>query len=349
MREEAKDVDPARRLKIYAALTLLLILAAAVSFLLAPESGGGSLSSCDRLILSGSRYTCIMALALSQENASLCGGLGGAYADSCYSQVAEKSGNARACGDVQNTTEASLCFSSIASAENNYTLCSSAQEPYASACQSGVAVRLGDYSLCGQISNYTYGSECSSIISTRYAVRTGDAAFCANASASNDRNLTDYVIANLSANSTIGSLQSNFLLSSLSVLPNVVYTARDYCYIVLASKTLNPALCAYVSPGETATICGREAGAAANTTSSTTQNLTELLRSCSQAGNYAQQCQQAIVLSKALSTKNATLCTMLSGQQETSCYDLLASTYANSTYCDYISGQGAQSSCISNS
>ncbi len=344
MLEEGKEADPARRLRVYLALTVLVVVIAALSFLIVPQ--GNTLGGCERLVFASSKYTCITGLALSQENASLCSYANGTYADSCYMQVAEKSGNAGTCGSVSNGTSASICFSTIASADGNYALCSRAQAPYSWQCQSGIAVKQGNATLCASISNSTYSAECSSIVMTRYATLTGNAAYCRNVSASNSKNLTNYVIANLTAGGAYS--QNSFLLSSLSLLPNTTYTARDYCYISVASKVLNPALCTNVSAGEASTICLEQSGAYSYN-SSIVENYTALLAACYQAGAYEQACVQSVTLSHAVSTRNATLCSQLTGSEVVSCYSLLASTYKNATYCNGIGNATLRAGCVSNS
>lgn len=340
MQEESREAKSKPRLKAYLALTALLIILAGMSFLLV--SGGGTLDACNRLIFSGSRYSCISGLALSQENASLCGS-SGPYSDSCYAQVAERTSNAGTCADVQNGTLMGSCISYVATAEGNYTLCTTAGEPYSSICKAGIAVSLGNATLCQPVVNATYHAICSSVIGIRLASFTNNAAYCVNVSSSEDKNLTNYIIANATAGQPS---QSSYLLSSLSLLPNTAYTARDYCYITVASQTANPALCANVSAGEAADVCSSQASAG---TGNYTANFTQALAACEQAGSYAQACEESVIISQAVNTNNSTLCAQLSGGQDATCYSLLASTYNDSSYCGSISNSSERSACIANS
>ncbi|MDE1854745.1 MAG: hypothetical protein KGH57_00270 [Candidatus Micrarchaeota archaeon] len=342
MQEEGKGAGSTRRLRAYLVLTILLVALAAVSFLLVPQ--GNSVGSCDRLAFQSSRYVCITALALSQGNASVCG-YAGSSSDSCYMQVAEKTGNADTCSSISNSTTFSVCVSAIATAREDYALCSSAGEPYASQCAASVAVRLENATLCGSISNTYYRAECSSIIGIRQATLTGNAAYCLNVSSSGNRNLTAYVIANVSAGSAY--TQNSFILSSFSFLPNVTYTAKDYCYISLATKFYNPLLCANVSAGEASTLCVAQSSSAYGRNA--TVNYTALLNACSDAGSFAQQCQESVLLSRAVKTRNVTMCSSLPSSMAVSCFSLMASTYKNATYCGYIANSTANSYCLSNS
>ncbi|MDE1873721.1 MAG: hypothetical protein KGI04_01205 [Candidatus Micrarchaeota archaeon] len=345
--QESTGSDRAKRFRTYAIMTAALIVIAALSFLLVPQ--GNSLGSCDRLVFASNRYACITSLALSQNNVSLCGYASGAYADSCYSQVAQQTGNESACGSISNGTTLGLCVAAIASANDDYQGCASAGEPYASSCQADVAVKLDNESLCTGIGNSTYATVCASVIGIRKAQLTENASYCGLVTASIDRNLTSYIILNASAGTSTASVQGSFALGSLPFQQNATYTARDYCYISLAAETANGTLCGKVTAGAATDACISQATAAANYTASGNESLSSLLSACASTGAYAQQCQESVILSQAINTMNATLCSQLASGQADACYTLLASTYANSSYCGYISNAGERSNCTAGS
>jgi hypothetical protein len=343
MRGVGKETEFSKRLKAYIAITALLVVVAALSFLLVPQ--GNSIGSCERLVFESSRYACISSLALAESNASICG-YAGTSSDSCYMQLAEKTNNASVCGSIKNSTTLSLCVFAIATANGNYALCSQAGQPYASRCQAEIAVRLGNATLCSGIGGAAYGAICSSIIGIRKAQLSLNPAYCLNVSSSTNKTLTNYVIANVSSGAGSAYTQNSFISSSLSLVPNVTYTARDYCYISLATRLSNPLLCANVSAGEAATLCADESSAYS---ANATVNYTQMLNNCAQSGSYAQECADAVIMAEAVHTRNATACARLTNGLDTSCYSLLASTYKNATYCAYISNSSAKSSCVSGS
>ncbi len=329
---------------MYAAITIALMIIAFASFLLVPQ--GASLGACNRLVIQSSRYTCLTGLALAQENSSICGYEPVSFADSCYVQVAEKSNSTSMCSGISNRSVFGECIDVTAVASGNYSACAGAEEPYASRCAAGVAVKLGNEALCASISNSTYESECTSIIAMRAAFATSNAMLCSEVSASYDRNVSGYIIRNVSAGVSAAYAQAGTALDVLAFLPNVTYTARDYCYITLATSSSNPALCQNVSAGDAATLCNEQAS-----TSSTnvTENFTALLAACASTGAYAQGCADYVTLSQAVKTRNATLCARLPTGQDAECYTLLASTYSNSAYCSEISNASYRQSCISGS
>lgn len=345
MREANEESETARRLRAYVAVALALIVLALASFLIVPR--GNSVRSCQQLVFASSKYACLTSLALSSRNSSVCGYAQGAYADSCYAQLAEKTNNTATCNRVQNGTVFSACVVAIASANNNYAACGSAAEPYASRCVDSIALRLNSQTICARVSNSTLSLECTSILGIRNAERTGSASYCRSVTNSTSKSVANFIIANFSHSAnTSASSQSSFLLGYLYLLPNVTYTARDYCYITLATQNSNSSLCGFVSAGQARNLCTAQSGA--RVSSNATVNYTALLASCAKAGSYAQQCTQSVTLAQAVKTRNATLCGGLGSALSTSCYSLLASTYKNATYCSYISDPSAKSSCVSN-
>ena len=93
MRDAPDVADKDVKLRIYAAVALILVAIAAISFLIQPNTS--TLSGCRSLLVANSKYECISALALKSYNASMCGSLSGQYANTCYDKVALASKNAK--------------------------------------------------------------------------------------------------------------------------------------------------------------------------------------------------------------------------------------------------------------
>ena len=344
MRDAEQETDQARKLRLYALIALGLVALALLSFLIAPQ--GSSVASCKQLFFESSKYSCITNLALSQQNASMCGNEQGTYKDSCYLQVAEKIESVGTCGSIVDSGVMSACVAAVALATNNYTACSGAAEPVASNCKETIALRQNSLSMCAGIANLTDSIVCTSVVSTRHAEQSGNASYCGNVTSSQNKSFTGLIISKLSTNASVGATsQSSFLQSSLFLLPNVTYTARDYCYSTLAAQLSSPGLCANVSAGEAANICTLQSGT--STTSNVTENYTTQLAACANVGAYSQACIQSVMLTQAVKTRNVTLCAQLQGLLGPTCYATLAQAYKNATYCDYISDPTAKSSCVS--
>ena len=55
------------------------------------------------------------------------------------------------------------------------------------------------------------------------------------------------------------------------------------------------------------------------------------------------------VLARAIKTMNASICGQLGAQQGPVCYTVLASTYKNASYCNYISDASQRGECVNGS
>jgi hypothetical protein len=161
-------------------------------------------------------------------------------------------------------------------------------------------------------------------------------------------NVTGSILSKLNESSTLGSATQNMTVSPayLFFIPNVTYTARDYCYFQLAQQLSEPALCSNVSVGEAKRLCIMQANLTATFYSNSTANYTQLLASCTQLGSYSQVCTQAAQLAQAVGTRNATLCGKLQSTMSLTCYAALASKYMNATYCNYIQNATEKSACV---
>lgn len=332
------------KLRLYVAIALVAVVLALISFLLVPSGSG--VSKCSRLVFESSKYTCMTGIAVSQMNASVCGYEQGSYEDLCYAQVAESANSVGTCKRVQNESTRDSCLAAVAVATGNYSSCSLASEPTASSCAESVGLSLNNLSICSSIPNLTDAATCKSIVSTRRAELTGNPDYCANVTESSDKNVTVFIVSTLNANLALGAGSQNTLLpGALLFVPNVTYTARDYCYSQLAQQLSNPGLCSNVSAGEATSFCKLQASSTA-TTSNSTANYTQLLAACAQLGSYSRACTQSATITQAISTRNATLCGELQGALNLACYTALASKYMNASYCNYIYNATEHSVCV---
>ena len=74
------------RIRMFAIITMALVLLAVVSILLIPR--GTKLQQCEGILLGSDKDVCIYSLALSTQNSTLCGYLSQPRANSCYVNIA---------------------------------------------------------------------------------------------------------------------------------------------------------------------------------------------------------------------------------------------------------------------
>ena len=341
MLDVAGGAEEGGKVRLYAALAIMLVIAAAASFLIVPHGTG--IGKCNGMLFASSKYACLTNLALQLGNSSICGTEPAQYSDACYSAVAENTSDVQTCSGVQNATQRAACVLDIATSTLDYAACAGIAEPYASQCTASIAVRLDNASICSGINNLTYGAECASIIGTKEALETGNAQYCGSVSASTDKNATAYVLENITSLG-MGSATLSEALSTMLLIPNITITPRDVCYMELAGMTLNSSLCSGVSQGYALSTCEIEASSRSGGASSPA-NYTAQLAACQSLGQYANACTNSLMLEHAISTRNATLCGELPGSLTDTCYSLLASTYNDTSYCDYITNASVSSQC----
>jgi len=346
MRDAGKgsgSVGNREKLKVYIAVTFLLILIALLSYLAIPQGSG--VSACTGLILENAKRACLNSLALSSTNASVCSYLSGTYADSCYSQIAQRTGNSSLCNSIVNKTNSYACTETIAVANSNYSLCKSIGDPYASTCLKGVAVKLDNQSLCGDISVASDREVCLSIIDLRKMLSANDPAYCANVTASTDQNVTNYIIMNFSLGMQQGDFSnSTMVFESLALVPNMTYSARDFCYSIAAPRISESTLCLNIANSAIRSLCVLQSGPKQNVTAN--YNYTQLIASCAQLGAAEAGCVQAITLTQAIKTMNASMCGSLSYPMSDTCYFSLATAYQNASYCGHMVNASQRSSCL---
>lgn len=336
------------RLKIYIAITVILVVVALLSFLIVPRGSGAKF--CTSFPLANSRYECLSNLAASTLNASVCGQLPvqGTYSsDSCYSEVARKTDDSATCRSIVNATSGYACTEAVAAATGNYSLCAGIGEPYASKCYQAIATRLGAPSLCNAIGNATSAEECSSVIYIGKMLRQNDSGYCANVTDVANESVANYVIANVTYGLGSALSNSSAAFESLAFMPGLTYTARDFCYNIAAEKLDNASLCADISAAYAAGYCRSQLGAVA-VANVTASNYTQSIALCSKFGAVSQTCVQAVELAQAIATDNASECAQL-GSLSDSCYSSIAAKYNDTGACGSISNASARATCLNGS
>ena len=312
--------------------TVLLILAIAISLL--PR--GSNAQQCEAILLSQNRDACLISLAMSTQNQSLCSQIQDQSGSECYSRVAQETLSASLCGKAGSLADS--CIVSIANATNDSSLCSQAHQPLSDRCVYSIAVRQGAITLCAQISNSTERSICESVISINYASATKSPAPCANATNSTNLTVTSSVIVGARASSSSGPL-----FSQLAFLPQLNITSRDVCYSDVASEEQNSSLCSFVGPSAQS-LCASAAAPASNST--VQQNFTSLIDGCNQSGQYASACRVYVTISEAVTSDNLTLCANLASPSSWNCYAALAAKYNAPSDCSYIANSSANNACL---
>lgn len=330
--------DREKKLLLAGSVAALVILAIVV---LAAESFNSSaLQSCTGILFRQQKYDCIYNLANSTGNYSMCSLLPqGILSNACIGNIAENSQNVTICDSISGRGVVyANCIVNISNSTNDISYCNKLQGGNVSACAFGVARKnaFANLSDCDAIPNSSQRAVCSYIYYYDIAQASGTQRYCtALPNETNGTLLTvlaskDYLDANVLATYDYLSF------SALNV------TLQQYCNYGVAVSSRNKTLCSYSG------ILSQPCYSYINISNSTiTLNASSL---CASVPSYAADiCTYAVFTDEALAQKNISSCMIINNTAYmNACIVQLASTYNDSSYCNYISNDSsAQQACYS--
>ncbi len=347
-----KHSEDSRRIAKYALMVIALAIVALALYLI-PKSGS---TNCSSILIGQSKDNCILALATTTNNATLCSSLPSQSAQQCYVQIAQATGRYQLCGNVSAYSQAQGddCYMYFANKTNNVHICSYVSAPSNYQCLLKVAIDTQDASYCSAIYNGTQFTICNDSIGFDKKLELANASYCSalNGTYSGTEVLGLLGSVKGGSGASIGSIGTGSLY--FSAYPNFTYSKSDICYYFL-SQLGKSSYCNDINSTIVKDLCIYSAGQSFNSTASanvTKANATNsssyyasLLSQCSLAGNFTPTCTNSVLLSEALQTRNTTICSQLGSLVSTECFDGLASKYQNQTYCSYISNSSQRYSC----
>lgn len=330
------------RLRLYAAIVAVILVLAALSFLLAPR--GSIADRCMSSPLAGNRYSCLESLAFATGNGTLCGRLPNATADQCYSALAQNQSNATLCGMISDSNESGACFESVAVSTGNYALCSYAPQPVMDSCLMRLAETSNSSGICDGISDQLNRSECVSSIYLSRAVGSGNVSYCSSVMQQSNYSVTTRIISDSEALSG-----ANLTLSSIIdyyEYGNITIGARDFCIASVAYQRGNMSYCSAIGSPAAMGICESLVNSSIRASQNYSGiNYTALIYSCYNVTGDYQSCNSTYMSLKAIKTANASICATLPSNYSTSCYSALAQELNDSKYCTYIKNGTESSAC----
>ncbi len=348
--EAALRAEQNQRLRLMAVVTAVIVGLALLSVAL--SSGGSPLQRCKGVLVAGGKEQCYYQLAVSSGNATLCGNLTLSYSESCYLSIAESHDNASMCPLTGNQSGAALCTSYVANATGRYGLCYSLNGTYRDSCLSTIAMDSHNASLCSGIGNNANRTICSSSIAFADALRLKNKDYCGSVTSTTNTGIMDGVLQGSTA-LDYGRVSSNLstYIMMLAFMNNTGISPRDLCYLSYASQFGNQSACTGISNSTMQQSCAIIAAPPSNSTSSGTENYTVMLNYCRNTTitgtNLSAQnnCAELVMISKAVVTRNSTICSSLNASGAEQCYVSLASQYSNTTYCTYLSNALVRNAC----
>ena len=331
--------------KLYALAVLCIALVAAASVVLAydHDTAGGCSGTGQQ------RYSCLALLSAQSNNLSGCASLPQPYSDSCYYGAATLYSNASTCTLLSSTAYAQQCGAEIANATSSAEPCTMLNASSRSACLESFALSHANASACSY-GNSSPSASCLSAVYLEKASTTGDGFYCTAVTNSTSASIAEALYENLSSSAGTGEkLAASLgpLLYYLNATANGTYSPRDLCYLYLAESQDNSSYCPSISGSSALNLCYYSAPPVYGSNATTSLNYTMLLSDCRNSPQYSQECVYGVLLSEAISTRNASICASLgAADMQSQCYDSLASAYNDTSYCGYIHNATFNSDCL---
>ena len=328
-----ESLSSQEKVKIY----LLGVLALAMATLaIVALSSASAPTRCSPGIF-GSSAACVLQLATSTRNASMCSSLTGTYLSRCYSEIANETSNYATCAPLSavNQSVYSSCILPIAISADEPSACGNLQDPYESECMLKIATARENLSACGFLAGIN-NTVCRSAINMSNALSLSSPSMCAYTSDQANADLLRSIL-------SYSRLNESNAIDVVIAAEAANASARDVCYSILAMQSGTLSQCKSVSNSNLRMFCN------ATTVSYTNSsfNYTAMLHDCSLNLTSSGICTFGVTLTQALSTKNASYCGKLSGSYSTQCYYGMARTFNDTSYCSYITNPAQNYGCTS--
>ena len=347
------------QLTVYAGIVGAAALFALVGYLLSIHSSNG-IAACRSIFLIQNRNACFYRLAYSTKNYSVCGNIQGQASYYCYSSIASLISDPKACFSIGNLQSRYLCALGSSNSSLSIPLCDILNGTGRYNCIDSLAMKSDNMSACRQIANVSYSEACSSAILFGNAVSSINASYCSRVSATSNSSMVSRII--LLSESMKGNANSSILIPKISPISYLEsassnYTARDFCYLAVASFSGNDSSCSMISSPSLYNICtsyGYNFTSAHNSSEISSHPNISASQLSSQLcmgdnGTNLQSCNELAVISTAVAERNVSACTTINstyaGYQ---CYALLAKTYNDTAYCGYITNSTYNQACVYN-
>lgn len=339
-RGRAPATSPRDRMLIGAVITVALVIVAA--FVLVTNGSGTPLSRCTSIVLQQQRSSCLLSLANSTTNASVCSYLPKGQETQCVSNVAIITRNTSACGSNNaNESAYSQCAAAVGEAALDISYCAQAGEPFRSQCSYYIAAmqNFQQASYCSTIGNATLSTACMERSDYKSALKLGSLAYCTALPDTLNSSLLSYMLSQGTAETGISNI------TAYAAFINV--TPRQFCSYSVAVLTRNSSVCPTLG-GTPELLCNSAFYAESynSTNNITQQNISTI---CGKLPSYVQQvCSFGLLSYIAVRDRNVTVCGQIgAGTYQNACYSSLAAKYHDNQYCSYINNYTIMAACES--
>ena len=243
---------------IAGALVIISLMAYVADGFAEANQGQLSLSTCAHYLNPLGRYQCVVTLANTTDNISVCSALQTGQADECYYSVALGRHNISACNlivgnGIAVASSYDQCVLSLATSPSDIGYCGALPVSEGLQCLYNLSAMTGfNMNECSQISNSFFSNECSYLNFYHQAQQMKDTGYCGYLQSSDNYTTLALLLMNGTHSfSTINLTQS--VLSSYYFEVNI--SPRDYCYFNLAKSEDNRSICSLTTTKAGSALC----------------------------------------------------------------------------------------------
>ncbi|MFI5412387.1 MAG: hypothetical protein ACHQX1_00665 [Candidatus Micrarchaeales archaeon] len=286
--------------------------------------------------------SCIDALANTTLNSTVCYYIQGEQQSNCIFNIAQKTQNVSICGQISPSDKYySKCILDLNKKYQSTSLCEYLPRSTALPCIYNVSAHynFSSASICSQLNNKSYSSECTYLYYYKNAISTQNKALCAYLP--NKNNATDLYFINYNA-----SRNSTFAIENYISLSYLNISVQNYCYYSLAVNENNAAICNSIS-GSFAAECSYYVQEINASKISFNLNTTNITASCGSYSGYTRNlCNYDYSVKQALANKNTTACSMINiSSEKDECILQVAINTTKNSYCAQISNSTIKYVC----
>lgn len=340
---------------------ILLVIALIIIFFNSINTNKSQFNKCEDIVLNSYRTSCLMYLANTTENISICNSINSVDKNQCISNIATLKDNANLCNLINNSTISSNCALNISIITENQIICNNLSGSYKASCLYHFAKldNFNNINNCKSITNISNQNICTNLFYYNKMIKTKNQNYCSNVI--NQTNFTILYLMlnnknqlfNLSTkknNLNLSNIKINILNKTKKISSSIVelisnnVTPENFCYFKYAISSKNSFVCK--STGYLKNICNNNFNK--QKFNNKTNNFTEEINNCKQLVSYnlSSLCSVGIYTTYAIDTKNISICLKINNIDERNiCISNMAQKLNNLTYCNYLNNATIKSSC----
>ncbi len=358
---------------------LLLFFALIIIFANISNKTASQLNKCNTILIKSYKNSCLMSLAISTKNISICNLTNNKNA--CFKTIASLNNNSNYCNLINNTSEENNCILNISIRTRNETLCTNLSDPYKSSCtyyfaQLNNFTNLSLLNECNSIANSSDRAVCTNLFYYNKMIKTRNDTYCQYLSNKTNLTIMSYIL-NISNANITSNINKSYIISknitnvqNLSKLntnitsllqPKIVdqeseliefisnnISPENLCYYNFALNFNNKSACRF--SGNLSFQCSSTfENLTNNSIYNKTFNFTSAINKCNKLpiSNLSALCEIGISTQYAIKEKNASYCTKTGNQNiENICISNLATDLNDSSYCNYLQNKTLEFDCL---